>query len=164
MILGVVETTVVELVEQQSNNQNLGNIFPSFLSDWTDLSNSQAVGSFYGVAIGENAIVACGIDGLIAVRNHESGIWETPVSGGDPDFRDVVFADNKFIAVGESGMIRTSQDGYSWTTVTSNPSYDLRCIVWDGGKFIIGASGGRILKSYDGTNWEATDTGAFNYI
>ena len=59
-------------VTDMNEDISVGNIFNSFLSDWTDLSNSQSIGSFFGVAIGPDAIVACGIDGLIATRDNSN--------------------------------------------------------------------------------------------
>ena len=82
----------------RENNSTLDNIFPHTYPNG-NLSNSQSIGSFFGVAIGNNHIVACGIDGNCD-KNHVNG-WIIANSGGDPDFRDVIFADNQFIAVGK---------------------------------------------------------------
>ena len=154
-------------VTDMNEDISVGNIFNSFLSDWTDLSNSQSIGSFFGVAIGPDTIVACGIDGLIATRDNSTGTWSITNSGGDSDFRDVIYANGKFVAIGESGMVLTSMDGTSWTTQNSQVSNDLRNIMWDGNKFIVGASSGVILHSMDGSSWTNYNTGSsieFNAI
>ena len=140
---------------------------PSLSTSWTDLSNSQSIGSFYGVAIGPDSMVAVGIDGQIATRDHQSANWSITRSGGDPDIRDVIYANGKFVAVGESGLIFTSTGGTTWTSQNSGGTHDLRNIIWDGSGFIIGASDGKILKSSNGTNWTTHSTGSsivFNAI
>ena len=145
----------------------IGNIFPSFYEDWTDLSNAQSIGSFFGVTIGPESIIAVGIDGLIAKRDHEEGSWTIIQEGGDPDFRDVIFANEIFIAVGEGGKLLTSSDGSIWIERSSGVTNDLRNILWDGNRFLVGTGGGDILVSSDGVSWTKYETGSsivFNAI
>jgi formylglycine-generating enzyme required for sulfatase activity len=132
---------------------------PSFLSNWANLNNNQSLGSFYGVAVGPSSVVACGIDGLLAVRNNSTGVWIAQ-SGGDPDFRDIAYRNGQFVAVGESGMIRTSPAGSSWTVRASGTTQNLRCIFWDGARFLVGGDSGTLLESADGQTWSALSTGS----
>ncbi len=57
------------------------------------------------------------------------------------------------VAVGECGIIITSQDGRNWRQRYSNKDFDLRSIIWSGKNFISGGKDGDILVSNDGINW-----------
>ena len=75
------------------------------------------------MAIGPDSMVGIDVD-----RDHQSANWSITRSGGDPDIRDVIYANGKFVAVGESGLIFTSTSGTTWTSQSSGGTHDLRNI------------------------------------
>lgn len=117
---------------------------------WTDWKNGQSIGSFFGVALSPSATVAVGIDGRISTRNKLTGAWTIQTFTGDPDFRDVLYANGQFVTVREAGGIMTSPDGLTWTSRSSGTTSDLRAVIWDGTKYVIAGQSGKILTSPDG--------------
>jgi beta-lactamase regulating signal transducer with metallopeptidase domain len=129
-------------------------------ADWTDWNNHQSIGSFYAVAGTAKETVAVGIDGLIATRNNTTGVWTTQTFTGDPDFRAIVYANNRYVIVREAGFIMTSPDGLKWTSRTSPTAENLMGLFWDGHQYLAGGTRGTILSSPDGMKWASRDSGS----
>ena len=148
--------TVIVLVSLLSGLQS------NAASTWVNLNNNQSIGSFFGVAGTSRETVAVGIDGRISTKNNLTGIWSIQTFTGNPDFRDVIYANGGYIAVREGGEIRTSVDGLTWNLQTSGVTTDLRSILWDGSNFVVGGQNGTILRSSNGTNWQqVSNSGPF---
>jgi hypothetical protein len=71
------------------------------------------------------------------------------------DIRDIIYAENKFIAGGNQGKMATSTDGITWKAVSENIlgkasnglGYDVRTIAYGNGMFVAGGEDGRIAYS-----------------
>ena len=104
--------------------------------------------TFEGVAFGSSTFVAVGYYGGVpsAVNSTARGTinyssdgmsWtevSSSVTGGNVWY-DVIFADNKFIAVGDSGSVATSTDGITWSEDRTSDNEDTRYwlgIAYDG--------------------------------
>ena len=104
--------------------------------------------TFEGVAFGSSTFVAVGYYGGVpsAVNSTARGTinyssdgmsWtevSSSVTGGNVWY-DVIFADNKFIAVGDSGSVATSTDGITWSEARTSDNEDTRYwlgIAYDG--------------------------------
>jgi hypothetical protein len=89
---------------------------------------------------------------------------------------DLIFADGKFVAVGEGrqglgdasvypGQIKTSTDAKNWTSLTAADAifgnFNIFCIAYGAGKFVAGGRGGKMATSPDGTNWTAVADSKF---
>jgi hypothetical protein len=127
---------------------------------WVNINNDQNIGSFFGIASTQTTTVTVGIDGLIATRDIASGAWTIIKNNGDPDYREVVYIEDKFITVGEGGMLESSADGYNWTVHDSGTSNDLRVILWDGSHYFIAGEGGTLLRGANLDSLESIDTGS----
>lgn len=71
----------------------------------------------------------------------------------------VVYGD-RFVAVGNSGLVMTSTDGKNWQvqtqlTTTAFGTNNILAIIWDGSQYIIGGGGGMLATSSDGATWTA---------
>jgi len=133
----------------------LFSVFQSWaISSWVNINNNQSIGSFFGVAATTSETVAVGIDGRISTRNNLTGNWTVQTFAGNPDFRDVIYANGEYITVREGGEIRTSLDGLTWNVQTSGVTTDLRSILWDGSNFLVGGQNGTILRSSNGISWQ----------
>lgn len=139
---------------------NLSQIWSA--SSWVNINNNQSIGSFFGIAGTATETVAVGIDGRISTRNNLTGNWTVQTFTGNPDFRDVIYANGGYLTVREGGEIRTSSNGLSWNLQTSGVTADLRAILWDGANFLVGGQNGTILRSSDGVNWQqVSNSGPF---
>jgi serine/threonine protein kinase/Flp pilus assembly protein TadD/photosystem II stability/assembly factor-like uncharacterized protein len=127
---------------------------------WINWNNGQPLGSFYAVAGTTNETVAVGIDGRIATRTRQTGVWTIQTFTGDPDFRAIVYANGQYVVVREKGSIMTSPDGITWTQRISSTTEDLLGLFWDGHQYLAGGNRGTILASADGITWVKRDSGS----
>ena len=73
--------------------------------------------------------------------------------------RDVIYANSIWVAVGDTGTIKTSPDGIAWTKVASSTDQDLNGITWNSvaSTFTIVGDNNVILASEDnGVTWNST--------
>jgi len=121
---------------------------------WTDrtISGSQ---DLHAVTYGGGRFVGVGAS---SVRYSTDGdTWSsTSISG---TMRGISYGKGLFVAVGDSGAIRTSTDGTSWTSRTSNTGQGLKSISFTGSLFIAvgdqdgGGNGAVVVSSTDGITW-----------
>jgi len=80
-------------------------------------------------------------------------IW-TPIFIGTAKFNDVVFANNQFMAVGNSGQIFISPNGVDWTdkSLTGYSSENIISVCYGADKYVI-TTDHFILASPDGNFW-----------
>ena len=70
--------------------------------------------------------------------------------------RDIVYADSQYMAVGDTGLVRTSSDGYIWTTQTTDTVENLNGLIYtdDDSTFVVVGDNNTILISDDsGATW-----------
>jgi len=74
---------------------------------------------------------------------------------------DVAFGAGKYVAVGQSGMIRVSTDGINWNEQSSpvGKTRNLRRIVYANGFFVVVGDLGTVMTSTDGLNWYQHNSG-----
>lgn len=96
--------------------------------------------------------------------SQEGEFWDrVPVKSARPDWRSVVFASNRLVAVGDSGAIATSPDGLSWHARASGTRKNLKKVAWSG-TLAVALGDDVLLSSPDGETWtpaslpEGTDT------
>jgi hypothetical protein len=71
----------------------------------------------------------------------------------------ILFANNMFVAVGDGGNIRTSNDGISWAQITTGLSGSVRlnAVTFGGGVWVVVGDYGTILSSTDnGNTWSSS--------
>ena len=67
--------------------------------------------------------------------------------------RSVINSGGLWIAVGDSGTIKTSTDGNSWTIRTSGTTENLNSVTTADGAYLVTGDNNTILHSVDGTTW-----------
>ena len=125
---------------------------------------------FWGVAYGGGKFVAVGgdggFDGGVIFTSEDAATWteqQKPdpndptnmrmVSYAERKLNDVIYVGDKFVAVGDRGIILTSGDGETWTTQASGTDDRLFDITHGDGKFVVIGDDGTILTSANGTSW-----------
>lgn len=99
---------------------------------------------------------------------------ENPSPGGYA-FNDVIAAQGKFVAVGDSGVLITTTDGQSGEIVTINSDYDLQALVFNGNQYVAvgnrdnwtvdnNADAAAIFVSNDAQSWTKADPGNINEL
>lgn len=80
--------------------------------------------------------------------------WTARLLGLPLGLNDVTWSGERFIAVGDDGLILTSQDGIDWAQQLSRTGADLQAITSDGPDNVAVGEGGTVLLSADhGENW-----------
>lgn len=113
------------------------------------------------IAYGAGQFVAC-ISGTGAERIMTSPngiVWKQTATPNTNSFRGIVFANNLFVAVGDTGSgnrVMTSPDGFNWTARTSAANNSWQSVTYGNGIYVAVSSTGtnnRIMTSPDGVNW-----------
>ncbi len=84
--------------------------------------------------------------------------WSVAESGTDKGLSAVIWAGDRFIAVGDGGTVLESPDGVTWTALASGVTDDLRSLTWTGTRLVAVAADGKILTSENGTSWTERGT------
>ena len=93
------------------------------------------------------------------------GTWTTQTSNfGNTHINSVAYGNSLWVAVGNTGQIRTSTDAITWTTQESNfGTRILRSVAYGNGTWVAGGgpvpSLSPIIISTDGVTWETNDYG-----
>ena len=75
---------------------------------------------------------------------------------GSVDWKNVIYGNGKYVAVGGDGYISTSTDGINWTTpknIGGNLTISWFCVCYGGGKFVTMGLNEYTATSTDGINW-----------
>jgi uncharacterized delta-60 repeat protein len=105
------------------------------------------INSLEGVAAGRGTIVAVGAQGTIWRWSNPTATpvaANTSVTGG---LTATAFANNQFVAVGETGTILTSDDGGSWTSRPAPTTQSLRAVAASDQVIVAVGFGGTIIRS-----------------
>ena len=125
-----------------------------------------------GISYGNNTFVAVGErpDGICIANSNDGTVWTTDGVKYSFDgitytnslsstnslvtLNDVVWGNNKFVAVGE-GKFLSSSDGINWT-ISQNDSasfQNLAGVFWANNLFVVVGGNGTIFTSVDGVDW-----------
>ena len=89
---------------------------------WISAEVPNADSSLKSIAFGNNVFTITTTGSYHTTRDLSN--WTKTSSAAIPN--DITFRKGIFVAVGESGLIQTSPDGYTWTTRTSGTTENLR--------------------------------------
>ncbi len=103
------------------------------------------------VAYGNNKYVV--VNGLGIYYSEDADNWSADIGIGST-LRAVAYGYDKFVAVGNSGVVNYSSDGVNWYS-TSAGSNNLQSVCYGNGKFVAVGNSGAIYYSSDGINWSA---------
>jgi len=75
----------------------------------------------------------------------------------------LTYGSGKYVAVGNSGTVLTSEDGVTWTRRTvSGVTQNLQSVIHENGKYVAVGQNGTIITSEDGVTWTKTVSGSQN--
>jgi photosystem II stability/assembly factor-like uncharacterized protein len=117
-------------------------------SIWT-IEESDPAESLNSVTCNSNTFVAVGYNVVFTSVNN---VWVKKHVEGN--LQSVIYANSKFIAVGDKGKIMSSSDGSKWEEINSGVSQSLYNVTFADNKFLAVGERGIILYSSDGIIWE----------
>lgn len=123
---------------------------------WTSIGGvgtSQGVKEWNAVACGNERWVVVGSRGFVAHAKANDGtpMFDVIRSGGG-GLTDVIFANGKFVAVGETGSTVYSTDGITWNKSSQSGLYT---VTYGNGRFIGVGTIGIGSSSTDGITWKS---------
>jgi hypothetical protein len=130
---------------------------------WTSTTGISALALAQGVSFGNGIFSAVGINGV--VTSPDGVTWTTVSIPSIAIPLDIVFGNQKFVALDVNGQVFTSPDAVTWTRTRLSDGDTWRSITFGDGFFVAFAdtSGGdNVMYSIDATNWIRT-TGVPNY-
>jgi hypothetical protein len=99
---------------------------------------------------------------LVGEVNGET--WSVVTQNNEGFHWDVAFGNNLFVAVGDSGLIKTSSNGIDWTTRNSRTSAHLRGVTYGGGLFVAVGYNGTVRTSSNGIYWVRRQSGTTTHF
>lgn len=133
-------------------------------TNWTRNTDIAGVPALFGTAFGAGVQVAVGNGGGIFSSADNGASWTVSSAGvATSGYSDVLFANNKFVAVGLGGLVVTSSNGLAWTPVTAFTTDNLMGLIYVGGSWIV-TGDSSAYASPDGINWTPRYTGAVNRL
>jgi len=126
---------------------------------WTNQAAAPAgVTDIAGIAWGAGRFVAVGSNNSAAVSigltSTNGSTWTTFNLPLTLAWKDILFANGRFIAIGTGNVAVTSTDGVTWSQVTLPTSADWECLEFGGNRWMMVAPNtSTALTSVDGLNW-----------
>jgi hypothetical protein len=134
--------------------------------DWAHPLNVTANSRIEGGAYGAGRYVFCVVGGTAGGELWSSTNayhWERPFSGLNYYFAR--FLNNRFLAGGDSGTLRTSTDGLTWSVINTNAqtafqSRSMRSAAFGNGVYVIAGGEGQLITSTDTVTWTTRNSNA----
>jgi hypothetical protein len=122
---------------------------------WTQVAFTSTALGFTAVASNIYTIAVVGEDGVLWTT-FNSLTWFVQNSTVVDTLNDIIWDNNKFVAVGDNGTIITgTTDGITWTEQTSNTTENLRHLVWNSASslYVVVGDNNTVLTSPDAIVW-----------
>ncbi len=122
----------------------------------TDMKNwvsRKAANLYKSVVIGATGVIALNIYGQIDVSSDGLKWKRLKIDDYKNSIVKIIYADDKFVGVGNNGEVWYSMDGANWIKAPHVVSSTLNDICWTGNEFIAAGAEGTIITSKDGTEW-----------
>lgn len=155
---------IMDLIVNSANtNASLNWIKDNTFTEMNTINYSQVMAMAYGNGV----YLFAGNNGKLLITNNiESNTWSTSTTFNEifslnTTCRDIIFANNKFTAIGENGKIANSTDGVNWTVVATTSSY-LRSIIFANSLYVIVGGSNSCYTSTDGITWTNRSSSIFN--
>ncbi|HKS37568.1 MAG TPA: hypothetical protein VJW76_10290 [Verrucomicrobiae bacterium] len=130
--------------------------------EWGDTRRAEfgQGGDDFGITFANGMFVAVGFNAIYTSTDAiSSNSWTRHTYSPPVRLHDVVYADDRFLAVGSGGTILSSPDAATWTALNSSVTSELRGVAWGQGTFVAVGDGGTILTSTNGSDWVRQDSG-----
>ena len=113
--------------------------------------NAELSDQLTSVAYGKGKYVVVSFESGIYTSDKVYDGWTNTLSISN--LESVVFTGDKFIAVGDEGLILTSTDGSEWTEITRFTTNDLTDVLYTNGTVIAVGSNGTVFVSENCIDW-----------
>jgi len=123
-------------------------------ANWSSV-NSHTSRDLHAFAASDERVALFGVAGAM-VSSTNGVIWvDHTQAAAAADLLEVIFTNNTFVAVGDSGTVLRSADGLAWTPQNAGTGKDLNSIALAPNGFVAVGEDGKILTSPDAQAWTA---------
>lgn len=129
-------------------------------TDWEPRA-SQTLGQLEGIAWGNGRFVAVGTGGFLVSSNAIA--WQALNRGGVTWWKDVIYADGRFVAVGDHGRIAVSTNGLEWVFRTIDYDDGYNSITYGNGVWVVVGALTSTRYSTNLTDWFEAARGGLLY-
>ncbi|WLD58911.1 hypothetical protein NFC81_03755 [Salinispirillum sp. LH 10-3-1] len=140
----------------------------SWASDAADKQYVANIGTLFSDIIDvDNYYWLTARDGSIHRREKQNATWLEKLAGLDVALHSLVHANDTFVAVGESGAVRVSNDGNNWQTIGGpivTTSRWAGIATNDAERMVALSEDGKVLYSDNGTDWTASELNDSPYM
>ena len=123
----------------------VGRVGSSYTGTFNQITYSSVTDSWVAVGAGGSIFVATGVTTDSFVSRYSETL---------SDLNSVTFGAEYFVAVGNDGTIRTSNNGTIWESSSSPVNSNLNKVIYVDGKFIIVGDFGVVLRSIDRNSYQ----------
>jgi hypothetical protein len=123
----------------------VGRVSSGYTGTFNQVTYSSVVDTWVAVGVAGSIFVGPGVGTDIFVSRYSETL---------SDLTSVAFGAEYFVAVGNNGTIRTSNNGNIWESTPSPVSTNLNKVIYVGGKFIIVGDSGTVLQSIDRNSYQ----------
>jgi len=125
---------------------------------------SSTLSDLNSVAFGAEYFVAVGADGVIRTSNN-GAIWENASSPVSTNLNKVIYADGRFVAVGNNGKVLRNLTRDTYEIIANNlGTLDITNVYYSYGFYVATVSNGDVYYSFDLSDWIYRSTNQSNYI
>lgn len=121
-------------------------------TSWTEV----VVAGSGKLAASSSRVVMVTGTGMVLTSDNQGASWTTRIASGFLAFNDICWdaINSLFIAVGNSGLLRTSPDGIAWTTRTTSVGFSLESVRSSpSGLIAVGSTQNNVIISTNATTW-----------
>ena len=119
---------------------------------WTERYSASS-DTLHTMAVHNDLMVVAGEKSFLTSTNGVDWVQRNPAPFHGS--RDLIWADGKFVAVGNGGRIQTSTNGIDWVGRSSPVVEQLEGVAWGNGRFVAVGSLSKILVSSNGIAWQS---------
>jgi hypothetical protein len=105
------------------------------------------------IEYGDNTLIVAGEGGAIATSTDGGNIWTARNSGTSAGINQLIYANNIYVYVGNTGVLATSSNLVSWSLKTSGTSNNINSITYGNNTFIYVGDTGTLATSPDAETW-----------
>ncbi|NIM17526.1 MAG: hypothetical protein GTO45_36395 [Candidatus Aminicenantes bacterium] len=129
--------------------------------NWVQRKFNLSKPALWGIASDGTTYVAVGDKGTVFTST-DGATWTQRNSGTTARLFDVVYGEERFVAVAINGFYSSSDSGVTWQNHGS--ATGLISVTYGNGTFVAGGKNGVIYTSDNGINWTKRSTGVINYF
>lgn len=132
-------------------------------SDWETIESATEF-ALLSAAKSDTLIVAVGESGITLISENGGVTWQNGASDTNQTLNCVMWDGEKFVAVGEKGIIRTSTNGLKWVNRQSGNPLAIKSIAGSGNQYAAIGQNGTIITSTNASTWMDRASGVLDVL